>query len=128
MLQHTKYVHLLWMFLYITGMIKPVLPYVEYAFNKCYIAKVLCENKDKPRLKCDGKCYLKKQLKASQSNSSSTESVPTVDLRDYPYALLLVFPVINSYLLENISSLLSSNIGVPKKVSSTIFRPPIALS
>ncbi len=38
--------------------------------NYDYIVKNLCINKDRPRLKCDGKCYLKKQL-AKESNSEN---------------------------------------------------------
>ena len=30
--------------------------------NYDYIVNVLCENKDKPELQCDGKCYLKQML------------------------------------------------------------------
>jgi hypothetical protein len=36
---------------------------IDYTFNKASIAKNLCENKDKPQLKCEGKCYLCKRLK-----------------------------------------------------------------
>lgn len=32
--------------------------------NQDYIAQVLCINRDKPQLKCNGKCHLRKQLKA----------------------------------------------------------------
>lgn len=34
-----------------------------YEWNKEYIAEKLCINKLKPELKCEGKCYLGKQLK-----------------------------------------------------------------
>ena len=34
----------------------------QYYANKDYIAKNLCENKNKPKLHCDGKCCLKKKL------------------------------------------------------------------
>lgn len=33
-----------------------------YYANKDYIAKNLCENRDKPKMHCDGKCCLKKKL------------------------------------------------------------------
>lgn len=33
-----------------------------YNLNKDYIARVLCENRDKPQLHCDGKCYLARRL------------------------------------------------------------------
>ncbi|GAB3641686.1 hypothetical protein [Spirosoma arcticum] len=37
-----------------------------YQVNKDYIARVLCENRDKPQLHCDGQCYLAKKLKTQQ--------------------------------------------------------------
>ncbi|GGB76160.1 hypothetical protein GCM10007424_15210 [Flavobacterium suaedae] len=46
---------------------KPVLPVLEYVLNYEYIATELCENKDEPELKCNGKCHLMKELaKASE--------------------------------------------------------------
>ena len=42
--------------------LRPVYPYIHYAWNKEYIAKYLCINKDKPELQCNGKCHLKKEL------------------------------------------------------------------
>lgn len=48
-----------------------------YHVNKAYIARVLCENRDKPQLHCDGQCYLAKQLKAQQDrqDKETTERV-----------------------------------------------------
>jgi len=48
-----------------------------YQVNKDYIARVLCENRDKPQLHCDGQCYLAKQLKAQQDrqDKETTERV-----------------------------------------------------
>ena len=37
---------------------------LNYQWNKDYIARVLCVNRDKPGMKCEGKCYLCKKLKA----------------------------------------------------------------
>ena len=49
-------------------LLKPIFPVVEYAVNYDYISKVLCVNKDKPKLKCNGKCHLMKELaKAAES-------------------------------------------------------------
>lgn len=48
-------------------LIKPVLPVVDYIINYDYISTQLCENIEKPALKCNGKCHLKKELaKASE--------------------------------------------------------------
>ncbi len=41
---------------------KPLWPVIEYVMHYDYIVATLCENKDKPELECNGKCYLSKQL------------------------------------------------------------------
>lgn len=48
--------------------LKPVLPVFEYIVNYEYISKVLCVNKEKPKMKCNGKCHLMQELaKSSES-------------------------------------------------------------
>lgn len=42
-----------------------------YEIHKNYIARVLCVNRDKPAMHCDGKCYLKKKLQQDQQRKSS---------------------------------------------------------
>lgn len=44
-----------------------------YEINKEYVSTVLCINKNKPELKCNGKCYLTKQLKKADTPQSDTE-------------------------------------------------------
>ena len=48
-----------------------------YQLNKNYIARVLCQNRDKPQMHCDGQCYLAKRLKAQQDkqDKETTERV-----------------------------------------------------
>jgi len=49
-------------------LLKPILPVLEYAINYDYITKTLCVNKAKPKMQCNGKCHLMKELaKASES-------------------------------------------------------------
>ena len=36
---------------------------LDYRWNKDYIARNLCVNRDKPKMKCEGRCYLCKKLK-----------------------------------------------------------------
>jgi hypothetical protein len=47
---------------------KPVFPLVDYAVNYDYITTVLCENKAKPTLQCNGKCHLMKELAKASAN------------------------------------------------------------
>lgn len=44
----------------------------EFTINKKYIASVLCVNKSKPQMHCDGKCFLKKEMTrgADQQNNN----------------------------------------------------------
>ncbi len=37
--------------------------FFNYQLKKNYIATFLCENRDKPEMKCEGKCYLCKRFK-----------------------------------------------------------------
>lgn len=50
------------LFVALLMLVKPLWPVAEYVMNYNYIANVLCENKARPQLHCDGKCYLAKQL------------------------------------------------------------------
>jgi hypothetical protein len=43
---------------------------VSYSVNKNYIAKNHCENRGKPKMNCNGKCHLKKQLAQVEKNES----------------------------------------------------------
>lgn len=57
----------------------------QYQLDKDYIARILCENRDRPELHCDGKCYLAKRLKAQQDkqDKETTERVqktPSIQL------------------------------------------------
>jgi hypothetical protein len=56
-----------------------------YHLNRDYIARVLCENRSRPELHCDGQCYLAKKLKSQQDrqDKETTERVyntPVVQL------------------------------------------------
>lgn len=62
---------------YMAVLLRPVGPYLEYAINKGYIAAYLCENKESPELKCEGKCYLRKQIqKENQTPDQNSENMP----------------------------------------------------
>jgi hypothetical protein len=71
--------------LYLLAMVRPVMPIIEYYANYDYIATELCENKDKPYLECNGKCYLEKQLKeVNHTNHDHKSTIPQINFDDYP--------------------------------------------
>ncbi|CAN5372771.1 hypothetical protein BH09BAC1_BH09BAC1_17590 [soil metagenome] len=45
--------------------------FLDFQFNQSYIASNLCVNRFRPELKCDGKCYLRKQLSKQEQNPDS---------------------------------------------------------
>lgn len=78
---------------------KPLFPVVEYAFDYDYISKVLCVNKEKPQMKCNGKCHLMKEL-AKNAETEKPASEKKNNFKD----------------VENL---------VPPTVSTTTFQPKI---
>lgn len=62
--------YLVSIFVIFTITIKPILPVVNYAVNYHYISENLCENRNKPQLSCNGKCFLAKELSKTQEEST----------------------------------------------------------
>ncbi|WP_202913638.1 hypothetical protein [Pararcticibacter amylolyticus] len=48
--------------------------YAGFELNKAYIAKELCENRSRPAMHCNGKCYLMKKLRAAEEKEKEQES------------------------------------------------------
>lgn len=44
---------------------------VWYYANRDYVAKELCINKERPQMACNGKCFLNKKLKETDSNQDN---------------------------------------------------------
>jgi len=44
---------------------------VKYKIDQAYIARVLCENRDKPDIHCNGKCYLRKKLNQDEQQQQN---------------------------------------------------------
>jgi hypothetical protein len=53
---------------------RPVYPYLSYVVNKGYIVEFLCINKEKPELKCNGKCHLKNKIAKQSKEEKKSES------------------------------------------------------
>ena len=110
-------------------LLKPVLPVIEYAINYDYIATVLCINKDKPEMKCNGKCHLMKELaKSSQDDSDQPKEKRFMTSESH----ILFFEEILDFGLVPVKSPLanqSSNTFYSNLYSHldgrSIFRPPV---
>lgn len=105
--------------------LRPVIPFIEYAVNKDNIAKNLCINRDKPKSCCEGKCHLKKELSKSDTSSETTTKNSTkkpqqkqineflkAQIRSYQsleMSVIQYFPIVS---------------GKEKDITSVIFVPP----
>ena len=69
-------------------MLPTVSPWGTIAYfhlHREYIAKVLCENRQRPELKCNGQCYLAKKLKQQEDNkdketTNRVQNLPVLQL------------------------------------------------
>lgn len=55
----------------LTGNFSRLFVYAGFELNKNYIASTLCENRDKPEMHCNGKCYLLKKLKQAEEKEKN---------------------------------------------------------
>ena len=56
--------------------------WISYELNKAEIIQKFCENKDKPELKCEGTCHVKKMMldEASESGEEPLSELPEIQL------------------------------------------------
>ena len=111
--------------------LKPIFPVIEYAVNYEYISKVLCENKAKPMMHCNGKCHLMKELAKAAENEKPASS----DKKGYsPVLEVLFFEEIKPFAIAAVSFLNNENCNyIYSNLYSNshlefIFRPPIFIS
>lgn len=111
--------------------LKPFFPVIDYVVNYEYISKVLCENKAKPAMQCNGKCHLMKELaKASETekpiSSDKKASVNTVNdlfVEELPPLDWVIFDTHTKPSLDTVYANLYAHLN-----SHAIFHPPIILS
>ncbi|MDD7915132.1 hypothetical protein [Polaribacter ponticola] len=114
---------LLFVFLYMLAMLRPIAPFVEYAINQDYIAKFLCINQDKPEMQCNGKCHLYKEVKKQQEETPVSLQI---SLKDYPIGFV---KILNIKKKKEVNFIKKENYTYSKNYSylfsEVIFHPPI---
>lgn len=99
--------------------------YAEFKANQRYIAETLCENKDKPQLNCEGKCYLMKKLKDAEEKEKKQEKQAQ---KKAAYDLFFTTKALYSILAVTLprgAKPKPSNIDLPQ-FSAEILHPPPA--
>lgn len=96
--------------------------FTDYLLNMESITNRFCENKSKPKLKCNGKCHLTKQLKEQEKKENQTNSNKKwVDVSlFYENAEIIISNLI-------VSCCCSNSVYLDRKttiVNNSIFHPP----
>lgn len=112
-------------------LVKPIVPVFQYVFDYQYISEVLCINKEKPELHCNGKCHLMKELAKASEDEKPTSS----DKKNHHSEVEILFiEELNSFSIEqNIPVLNTQNTSVYSNLYSrlnckTFFHPPSFIS
>jgi hypothetical protein len=96
--------------------------YAGYQLNKNYIATKLCENRNRPWLHCNGKCYLMKKLKQAEEKQNASERETQKNL--VQESLCNDTPDVKFYTqLLQVIAIPNNRIDLPKGYN-VIFRPP----
>ncbi|MDQ1098566.1 MULTISPECIES: hypothetical protein [Chryseobacterium] len=105
---------------------RPLIPLAEYAVNYRYIAEVLCINKAKPELHCNGKCYLSKEL-AKNSDAPS----PLDKVKNSGQKILDIYLLPGITAIQHVAGFSSEYISFAYRKAYaflflySIFRPPV---
>ncbi|QKZ15779.1 hypothetical protein HU175_16280 [Spirosoma sp. KUDC1026] len=99
-----------------------------YQLNRDYIARVLCENRDRPELHCNGQCFLAKRLKAQQDkqDKETTERVqntPSIQLYAESVTSFTFAPAVRQL---STTGLFTYLIARTSQSLDGLFRPPRA--
>ncbi len=103
-------------------MLRPITPFVEYAVNYDFISKILCINKDKPKLSCNGKCQLMKKLKEQQQEENSSLRI---SLEEYPIGFVNLLKVNKTnYIFKKENTLFLYKQNYHYLYNKEVFHPP----
>ena len=106
---------------------RPIIPVIEYIVDYDYISKVLCINKDKPELKCNGQCHLSKEMKKMLPVDLQDEqpALPTIDFDKYSITPITICQYkIKDFEFSNRLNFFSNKIGKIKNYIEIQFQPP----
>jgi hypothetical protein len=103
-----------------------VFVYAGFEANKSYIAKVMCVNKDKPWMHCNGRCYLMKKLKEATEKEKKQEEKENlnrvvISFFEEPFRMVFTEPKI---LQLNRPTFPAYKYRYGNSFIDTIFRPP----
>ncbi|MFH7005716.1 hypothetical protein [Flavobacterium bizetiae] len=106
---------------------RPAFPFLDYVVNYHYIATELCENKNVPKLGCNGKCHLKKELAKAYKNDIPASGEKKSETGEAMFLFFTNFPIfIFDRKLKSIQKVNSIYKNLYSHLDSVfLFRPPV---
>ena len=121
-----RYLSIALLFCFLTPLFLKVGILTNYIIQYKFYVEVLCVNKNKPELKCNGKCHLAKELKTVDEEPVKPELPQKYkDKTEDIFLIHVFFNLISSELTNNINSY--SNYNPPFlsfRFKENIFQPP----
>ena len=96
--------------------------YAGFELNKKYIIANLCENRNKPWLHCNGKCYFMKKIKQAEEREKSTENQTQKNLFQEAFFIKPTAIKFHTQLLQ-VMAVPGNRIELPS-ICTPIFQPP----
>jgi len=113
---------ILLLFSLISTNLSRVFVYAGFSANQKYIATTLCENKGRPWMHCNGKCYLVKKLRQAEERQKSEDQQDRKNLFQETILDARLKVKFHTKLLALISTPYTA--GNFALVANTIFQPP----
>ena len=113
--------------LFMKAMVAPIL-FLDYELRKDYIIQNFCINKDKPKLHCDGKCYLAKRIAAAdkqeESQNTSTSLSKIINLEINPIQVVFDFEFDYTFNYKKINNNFVYLHSIYSSTLGSVFQPP----
>lgn len=113
--------------LYLLALVQPALPILEYLINYDYIVNELCENRNKPIMDCNGKCYLGDQVD-KQLDLDTEHHIPMPPTIDFEKFISLTTSIVAQLPINDEALLHTPRVVKNLKemlFASNLLRPPI---
>ena len=96
--------------------------YAGFELNRNYIASRLCENRNKPWMHCNGRCYFMKKIKQAEDKEKNEERQSQKNLFQEAFTIVSTRVKFHQVLLRVM--FIPQTCNVHSQAGDGIFRPP----
>ena len=117
-----RFVAILLILTVISSNLTKCIVFATFKINQKYIATNLCENRDKPQMNCEGKCYLMKKLKQAEEKEQQQQHQSQKNLLQEAFLSKTDRPKFHTHLLAVFNYPPAASYYFQKSLS--VFHPP----